>query len=63
MHSLLSIQQRQAFEAQGYLLIRQVLNAQVFDPLRSVTMSAIDKYAKSLYDQCQISDLHKNLSF
>ena len=26
MHSLLSIQQRQAFEAQGYLLVRQVLN-------------------------------------
>ena len=26
-------------------------------------MSAIDKYAKSLYDQGQISDLHKNLSF
>ena len=63
MHSLLSTQQRQAFEAQGYLLVRQVLDAQVFDPLRSVAMSAINQYAKSLYDQGQISDLHKNLSF
>ena len=58
MHSLLSTQQRQAFEAQGYLLVRQVLDAQVFDPLRSVAMSAINQYAKSLYDQGQISDLH-----
>ena len=63
MHSLLYTQQRQAFEAQGYLLVRQVLDAQVFDPLRSVAMSAINQYAKSLYDQGQISDLHKNLSF
>ena len=63
MHSLLSTQQRQAFEAQGYLLVPQVLKAQVFDPLRSVAMSAINQYAKSLYDQGQISDLHKNLSF
>ena len=63
MHSLLSTQQRQAFEAQGYLLVRQVLEAQVFDPLRSVAMSAINQYAKSLYDQGQISDLYKNLSF
>ena len=62
MH-MLSTQQRQAFEAQGYLLVRQVLEAQVFDPLRSVAMSAINQYAKSLYDQGQISDLHKNLSF
>ena len=62
MH-MLSTQQRQAFEAQGYLLVRQVLDAQVFDPLRSVAMSAINQYAKSLYDQGQISDLHKNLSF
>ena len=60
---MLSTQQRQAFEAQGYLLVRQVLEAQVFDPLRSVAMSAINQYAKSLYDQGQISDLHKNLSF
>ncbi|MDP6596779.1 MAG: phytanoyl-CoA dioxygenase family protein [Candidatus Poribacteria bacterium] len=63
MPSLLSIQQRQAFEAQGYLLVRQVLNAQVFDPIRSVTISAIDQYAQSLYNQGQISDLYKNLSF
>ena len=60
---MLSTQQRQAFEAQGYLLVPQVLKAQVFDPLRSVAMSAINQYAKSLYDQGQISDLHKNLSF
>ena len=60
---MLSTQPRQAFEAQGYLLVRQVLEAEVFDPLRSVAMSAINQYAKSLYDQGQISDLHKNLSF
>ncbi len=63
MNRLLSIQERQLFEAQGYLLIEQVLNAQVFKPIQSVITSAIDEYAQSLYHQGQISDLYKKLPF
>ena len=63
MDNLLTVEQRQAFEEQGYLLVHGVLNEQDFDPLRGVISSAIDHRAEALYDQGKISSLYEDLSF
>ena len=46
MSNLLTIEQRQAFEEQGYLLVQGVLDEQVFDSLRHVIASAINDRAE-----------------
>ena len=63
MNSLLTTEQRQAFDEQGYLIVRGVLDEGDFDPLRRVISSAIDHRAKELYDQDKISSLYEDLSF
>ena len=63
MNSLLTAEQRQAFDEQGYLIVRGVLDEQDFDPVRRVISAAIDHRAKELYDQGKISTLYEDLSF
>ena len=63
MNSLLTTEQRQAFDEQGYLIVRRVLDEGDFDPLRRVISSAIDHRAKELHDQGKISSLYEDLSF
>ena len=63
MNNLSTTAQRQAFDDQGYLLVRGVLDEQDFVPLRRVISSAIDHRAKELYDKGKISSLYEDLSF
>ena len=63
MNNLSTAAQRQAFDDQGYLLVRGVLDEQDFVPLRRVISSAIDHRAKELYDKGKISSLYEDLSF
>ena len=63
MSNLLTIEQRQAFEEQGYLLVQGILDEQVFDSLRHVIASAINDRAELLYNEGKISSLYEDLSF
>ena len=63
MNNLSTAAQRQAFDEQGYLLVRGVLDEQDFVPLRRVISSTIDHRAKELYDKGKISSLYECLSF
>ena len=63
MNGLLTTEQRQIFEEQGYLLIRGVLDEPDFAPIHQIISSAIDHRAKELYDKGKISSLYEDLSF
>ncbi len=63
MDSWLTTEQCQAYDEQGYLLLRGVLDDKDFAPLRQVISSAIDDRAKELYDGGKIPSLYEDLSF
>ena len=63
MNNLSTAAQRQAFDEQGYLLVRGVLDEEDFAPLHRIISSAIDQRAKELYDKGKISSLYEDLSF
>ena len=63
MSGLLNTEQCQAFDEQGYLLVRGVLDEGDFAPLGRVISSAIDHRAKALYDKGKISNLYEEQSF
>ena len=63
MNNLSRVEQRQAFDEHGYLIVRGVLDERDFDPLRGVISSAIDCRAQGLYDRGKISSLYEDLSF
>ena len=63
MSNSLTIEQRQAFEEQGYLLVQGLLDERAFDSLRQVIASAINDCAELLYNEGKISSLYEDLSF
>ena len=63
MNNLSTAAQRQAFDEQGYLLVRGVLDEEDFAPLHRIISSAIDQRAKELYDKGKVSSLYEDLSF
>ena len=61
--SLLSSQQRQRYEEDGYLILPNLLNDRDLAPVRRAIMRHVDQEAKRLSSEGEIQDLHERLSF
>ncbi len=61
--SLLSSQQRQRYEEDGYLIIPNLLNDRDLAPVRRAIMRHVDQEAKRLSSEGEIKDLHERLPF
>lgn len=60
---LLSSQQRQRYEEDGYLIIPNLLNDRDLAPVRRAIMRHVDQEAKRLSSEGEIKDLHERLPF